>query len=318
LKRASERPGLGPKKPGLGARAAHGIRPPAASAHPCALDSGLVGQELRQHRELLTSARLSKSVSHDSIQPSDQPPYRAPSPEPRAPALRSPEPRVPAFRPPASLRGFTLIELLVAMALVALLMTMVYEGLRTGQRASETGQAFIDRTNRLRITHEFLRHQFARIMPLPYKQDASNGKLFMFEGDGDKIRFVAPMPGYLGFGGTYVQEFEIIRDGRDRSLVFRHWLHNGFDEKDIDKSEKPLLLLGGIRDGGFKFRGLNAEGKVGEWTGRWEDSQVTPLMIRLELTMSPESRIDWPLLEVAMMVDGGATRGFNAGFFPSG
>lgn len=215
-------------------------------------------------------------------------------------------------------RGFTLIELLVAMTLVALLMMMVYEGLRTGQRAAETGQAFIDRTNRLRITHEFVRQQVGRLMPLAYKQEGSTGKLFMFEGDGEKIRFVAPMPGYLGYGGTYVQELELIRDGRYRSLVFRHWLHNGFDEDEIDDSEPPILLLSGIRDGTFRFRGLTPEGKVGDWEERWEDSQLTPLSIQLELEMSPESRIEWPLLEVVMMVDGGATRGFNAGMLPSG
>lgn len=222
-------------------------------------------------------------------------------------------PRVAAHQ-----QGFTLIELLVAMALVALLMTMVYEGLRSGQRAAETGQAFIDRTNRLRITHEFVRQQVGRLMPLAYKQDSSTGKLYMFEGDGEKIRFVAPMPGYLGFGGTYVQELELIRDGRYRSLVFRHWLHNGFDEKKIDDSEKPILLLSGIRDGGFRFRGLNPEGKLGDWTDRWEDPQLTPLAIQLQLEMSPESRIDWPLLEIVMMVDGGASRSFNTGMLPSG
>lgn len=217
-----------------------------------------------------------------------------------------------------SAAGFTLIELLVAMALVAMLMTLVYEGLRAGQKASDTGQAFIDRTNRLRITHEFVRQQVSRLMPLAYKQDASNGKLFMFEGDAEKIRFVGPMPGYLGYGGTYVQELELIRDGRHRSLVFRHWLHNGFDEKNIDQSEPPILLLAGIKDGTFRFKGLNPEGKVGDWSERWEDSQLTPLSIQLELEMSEESRIDWPLLEVVMMVDGGATRGLNAGFLPSG
>ncbi len=215
-------------------------------------------------------------------------------------------------------RGFTLIELLVAMALVAMLMTLVYEGLRAGQKAADTGQAFIDRTNRLRITHEFVRQQVSRLMPLAYKQDTSNGKLFLFEGDAEKIRFVGPMPGYLGYGGTYVQELELIRDGRHRSLVFRYWLHNGFDEKDIDSSAPPILLLGGITDGNFRFKGLNPEGKVGDWSERWEDSQLTPLSIQLELDMSPESRIEWPLLEVVMMVDGGATRGFNAGFLPSG
>lgn len=215
-------------------------------------------------------------------------------------------------------RGFTLIELLVAMTLVVLLMTLVYEGLRSGQRAAETGQAFIDRTNRLRITQEFVRMQVGRLMPLAYKQDTSNGKLYVFEGDHEKIRYVAPMPGYLGYGGTYVQELELIRDGRYRSLVFRHWLHNGFDDKKIDRSKPPILLLSGIRDGGFRFKGLNPEGKVGDWSERWEDSQLTPLVIQLDLVMSPESRMDWPLLEVVMMVDGGATRGFNAGFMPSG
>ena len=215
-------------------------------------------------------------------------------------------------------QGFTLIELLVAMALVAMLMTMVYEGLRTGQKAAETGQAFIDRTNRLRITHEFLRQQVGRLMPLAYKQDSTNGKLFMFEGEGSKIRFVGPMPGYLGYGGTYVQELELIRDGRYQSLVFRYWLHNGFDEKDIDDSVAPILLLEGIRDGEFRFKGLNPEGKVGDWTGDWEDPQLTPLSIRLELEMSPESRMEWPLLEIVMMVDGGATRGFNPGLTPAG
>lgn len=215
-------------------------------------------------------------------------------------------------------RGFTLIELLVAMALVAMLMAMVYEGLRTGQKAAETGQNFIDRTNRLRITHEFVRQQVGRLMPLAYKQDARDGKLFMFEGDDKKIRFVGPMPGYLGYGGTYVQELELIRDGRYQSLVFRYWLHNGFDEKEIDDSVPPILLLEGIRDGEFNFKGLNPEGKVGDWTGDWEDPQLTPLSVRLELEMSPESRMEWPLLEIVMMVDGGATRGFNPGLTPAG
>lgn len=224
----------------------------------------------------------------------------------------------PAVGPRRQQRGFTLIELLVAMALVAMLMTLVYEGLRAGQKAADTGQAFIDRTNRLRITHEFVRQQVSRLMPLAYKQDTRDGKLFMFEGDAEKIRFVGPMPGYLGYGGTYVQELELIRDGRYRSLVFRYWLHNGFDEKEIDESAPPILLLAGVRDGGFRFKGLNPEGKVGDWRERWEDSQLTPLAIQLELEMSEESRIDWPLLEVVMMVDGGATRGFNAGFLPSG
>ena len=114
------------------------------------------------------------------------------------------------------------------------------------------------------------------------------------------------------------QLLELIRDGRYQSLVFRYWLHNGFDEKEIDDSLPPILLLEGIRDGEFHFKGLDPEGKVGDWKGDWEDPQLTPLSIQLELEMSAESRMEWPLLEIVMMVDGGATRGFNPGLTPAG
>jgi general secretion pathway protein J len=231
--------------------------------------------------------------------------------------LPAPSSDVSAITPRrAKQKGFTLLELLLAMSLVALLMTLVYEGLATSQRAAETGQAFIDRSNRLRITQEFVRAQLGRLMPLAYRQDPATGKVFVFDGDAQKVRFVGPLPGYLGFGGTYVQELELIRDGRYRSLVFRYWLHNGFNEQDIDDSEPPIRLLEGIRDGGFRFKGMTPQGEVGDWQRDWEDPQRTPLAIRLELEMSPESRIQWPVLDVVMMVDGAATRGFNAGFVP--
>lgn len=215
---------------------------------------------------------------------------------------------------PMRMRGFTLIELLVAIMLVALLMTLVYEGLRSGMRAAETGQAFIDRSNKLRITHGFVRHQLSRLMPLTYRQDTSNGKLYVFEGNAEKIRFVGPMPGYLGSGGPYVQELEIIRDGGSSALVYRHWLLNGFDEDEIDRTELPVRLIDGVKRGKFEFRGLNPDGKLGDWTERWDEVSLTPLAIRLDLEMTADSRLQWPMLEVAMMVDGGSTRGFNAGF----
>ena len=91
-----------------------------------------------------------------------------------------------------------------------------------------------------------------------------------------------------------------------------------FTWQGADASLPPILLLAGIRDGEFRFKGLNPEGKVGDWTGEWEDPQLTPLAIQLQLEMSPESRTEWPLLEIVMMVDGGATRGFNAGLQPAG
>jgi general secretion pathway protein J len=209
--------------------------------------------------------------------------------------------------------GFTLIELLLAISLLALLFAMAYAGLRSGLKAADAGEALIDRTNRVRVTQEFLRHQLSRLLPLAIEQDTSTGQMTVFEGDGSKIRWVGPMPGYLGSGGPYVQELEIIRDGRNRQLVFRHGLWTGFDADAARRDETlPVRLLDGIRRGGFEFRTVDDSGEISNWESDWENQAQTPVMIRLELQMEDGSRLVWPTLDVAMVVDAGSTRG-NAG-----
>jgi general secretion pathway protein J len=216
----------------------------------------------------------------------------------------------------ASAGGFTLIELLLAISLLALLFAMAYAGLRGGIKAADAGEALIDRTNRVRVAHEFLRHQLSRILPLAIEQDTSTGEVTVFEGERSKIRFVGPMPGYLGSGGPYVQELEIIRDGRNRQLVFRHWLLNGFDVDEADRDDAlPVRLLDGIRGGGFEFRTVDDNGEISSWEDRWENQAQTPLMIRLELDMADGSRLVWPTLDVALVVDAGSTRGNVRGNF---
>ncbi len=216
----------------------------------------------------------------------------------------------------APARGFTLIELLLAISLLALLFAMAYAGLRGGVKAADAGEALIDRTNRVRVAQEFLRHQLSRLLPLAIEQDTSTGEVTVFEGERSRIRYVGPMPGYLGSGGPYVQELELIRDGRNRQLVFRHWLLNGFDPDQARRDEVlPVRLLDGIRRGGFEFRTVDDSGEISNWEGTWENETQTPLMIRLELEMADGSRLVWPTLDVAMAVDAGSTRGNVRGNF---
>jgi general secretion pathway protein J len=202
--------------------------------------------------------------------------------------------------------GFTLIELLLALGIVAFIMTMVYAGLQTALRAADSGEAQIDRTSKVRVTHEFLRHQLSRILPLSFEQDQARNIAKVFEATRNKIRYVGPMPGYLGRGGPYVQELELAGG----QLLFRHWLLNGFDPQKIDRKVKPLLLLDGIASGEFAFRKIEREGKVGRWESQWEESQSTPVMIRLKLRFKPEMRLFWPDLETPTLVDANVNRQF--------
>lgn len=221
----------------------------------------------------------------------------------------------PASRPHAA-TGFTLLELLLSLGIVAFIMAMIYEGMQTALRAADSGEAMIDRTSRIRVTHEFLRHQLTRLLPLAFAQDESRSVGLVFEGDARKIRYVGPMPGYLGRGGPYVQELEIAGG----QLLFRHWLLNGFDADKIQRNDDDtLLLLDDIRSASFAFRTTDREGKVTDWTDRWEERQTTPVMVRLKIDFKPESRLNWPDLEAPTLVDANVNRQFfqNQPFTPA-
>jgi general secretion pathway protein J len=206
--------------------------------------------------------------------------------------------------PHARARGFTLIEMLLAVSILAFIMAMIYSGLSSAIRTTETGTAEIDRNSKIRITHEFLRHQLNRILNISFAQDRVRSLGVVFEGDSRKIRFVAPMPGYLGSGGPYVQELEIAGS----QLLYRFWLLNGFDADKIDRSQKPLELLKDIRRAEFSFRSVDNQNKITDWTKRWQDSQFPPVVIRLNIEFKPESKLRWPDLVVPMLVDANVMR----------
>ena len=209
-------------------------------------------------------------------------------------------------------RGFTLIELLVAISLLGIIMVMAYQGFRVGTRSVDQGEALVDRTNRLRVVHQFLRTQLTRAMPLAMKSEEIDDQQLavIFEGDDESMRFVAPMPGYLGHGGPHEQYLRLARGENDLELLFAHRLLHSLDDDDpMSNSERPpIVLLDGIRDGRFSYLTLDEEGEPTDWNDDWEDPSVSPVMVRIELQMNDQSRIAWPTLEVAPLIDGAAAR----------
>jgi general secretion pathway protein J len=214
----------------------------------------------------------------------------------------------------AGAKGFTLLEVMLAIMLLALLLTGTYGAIRTAVRAMHSGEAAIDRTNRLRVAQEFMRRQISHAMPLSFGQDESTNTSFVFDGDHDFIRFVAPMPGYLSKGGPYVQtiEFSGNRSG-GKQLLFHNAMLNGFDLEAKDPDAEPAILLDQIEDGHFEFRTLDEEGLLTDWSDEWEDASVTPIMVRVVVKMQPEARIQFPQMDIPLMLDVGAARSARPG-----
>jgi general secretion pathway protein J len=203
--------------------------------------------------------------------------------------------------------GFTLVEVLLALVLLSLLLAGAVAGVRVATRAVDRGEALIDRTNKLRVAQEFLRRELSQSLALSFEQDPSTGEATLFEGDEEQLTFVAPMPGYLGRGGPYVQRLTFEQQDGDLRLLFRHALLNGYkaDEDPLDDPDlKPVPLLEHIAEARFEYRSLNDQGELDDWTGEWDKKGRLPLMVRIQLEFVPEERTPWPEMVIPIMLDG--------------
>ncbi len=222
---------------------------------------------------------------------------------------------VPAL--PHNAQGFTLLEVLLALVLLAMLMTGAYAAISATQKTGQRGEALIDRTNRIRTTQELLRRQIGQALSMPIKTERTTGEQIIFEGDAQQIEFAAPMPGYLGHGGAYIQTIRFERKDGDTKLVFEHELLNGYDEeKPRRKKPEAVVLFEHIERGRFEFRGLDDSGKLGEWNDNWEKKNLIPLLVRIAIEPKKESAQIWPELVLPVRVDPGAV--VAAGFVGSG
>ena len=217
-------------------------------------------------------------------------------------------------RLPAQQQGFTLIEIIVVFTLLGMIMVLIFSGIDSGRNAVEKGEKKITAINEIRVVHNLLRKQLARMMPMGFAEN-DDGHLVVFEGSQESLTYVSPMPGYLGNGGPHIQKIDIVRGENGLELHFSHTLlSNNLDEEEelnFD-SEEPIVLLENMDSAAFSFVGLDEEGIPTEWLDEWEEPSILPLMVQLDIQMKRGSRERWPLFQVAMMLDGAATRNRRA------
>lgn len=110
------------------------------------------------------------------------------------------------------------------------------------------------------------------------------------------------MPGYLSYGGPYVQQFSLER-GRDGfDLLFRFALLNGYLPGDLDDGD-PVILMEGVRGGGFFFLGLDEEDQQPAWSDFWELPAILPEAVGLNLDLDRDNGLSWPELVTPVRVD---------------
>jgi len=203
-------------------------------------------------------------------------------------------------------RGFTLVELLLAITLLSMLLALAYGGLHAATHATDRGQEILEESGKLRMAHQFVRKQLNQAIPLAFVQGDDNlpsgEKPEVFLGSARSIRFVGPMPGYLGFGGPQVQQLSIVPGENGLELVLEHALLQGFEETQL-MQRAPIPLIDHIESAEFQFLGFDEDNNLLPWTNTWEESGTLPAAISLDIQFEEGSYAEWPLMVAAVRID---------------
>jgi general secretion pathway protein J len=214
--------------------------------------------------------------------------------------------RPPFAVPGCRAAGFTLLEVLGALALLSLLLVGVYSGVRSAIHGVRSGSAAIERMDEIDAAQRFLRRELAQSLAQGLARD-DHGKPIVFVGKPQEMRYVAPLPGYLGKLGPQLQVLRLVAGGKGGRRLELPLALLPPDGSPPEALGKPQVLLDHLRSGRFDYRGRDAQNQSLPWADHWADGSVLPQLVRIRAT--PVSGQAWPDLEVPLRVDASAVVG---------
>jgi len=197
------------------------------------------------------------------------------------------------------------MEVLAALALLTIVLLGVYSGISTATRIVRSGSTAIERMDEIRSAQTYLRGELAQALVIPFGQN-DDGDPLVFAGDDRSFRFVAPMPGYLSRLGPQLHTVSLVDDGQAGlrlEVVLAMLPPDGGEPQPVGE---PEVLLRGIRKGAFAYRGLDDQGKPGDWQEQWTDNRRTPSLVRVQL--ETEGNVAFPALVAPLRIDASASR----------
>ncbi len=215
--------------------------------------------------------------------------------------------------------GFTLLELLVALSVLAVLMVLMFGGLRFGARVWESGDSALRGLADLQTAANFIRRRIAQSVPRsaqpglaePEGALAASG----FRGAPDALELTTLAPSRLMPGGLYDIALGLDGGGRGGGQRLSVWWRPigraaGGERPPIDQDERTrqVVLLEGIADLRLRYFGQGDDvNETPQWHDRWEGMLAPPILVSVRVEFPPGDRRVWPELVVAPE----ATAGFQ-------
>ena len=195
--------------------------------------------------------------------------------------------------------GFTLLELLVAMTLLALLLAILFGGLRTGSRVWEAGDQRSDDLARLQAAQSFLRRQIGDLFPLHLEDGSRDAPVVAVAGDETSFSFAGLLPTHFDFTGFQTISVGVIDKSDGRHLAVEWW---PFDAEDTAPAtvpdERRSLLIENVESARFSYFGADEQDGAARWVDEWRDWQAPPSLVSIAVTFDGGDRRYWPTLVI--------------------
>lgn len=204
-------------------------------------------------------------------------------------------------RVPTAAGGFTLIEVVLATLLLALGLAIAFSTLHTASGTVQRADAVAARNEHLRAVQALLYRTLQAAQPIVLARQETTQQAIWFEGKTDRLRLVAPMPGYMSRGGPYIVTLRFVPSPSGDGTALQYAFAMLVDEKPLeaDGRRPPEELLDGIAQARFEYRGLAADGTAGPWQSQWDRASQLPLQVRIVLRFRDTSR-PWPPFVAAL------------------
>ncbi|MBL0142243.1 MAG: prepilin-type N-terminal cleavage/methylation domain-containing protein [Betaproteobacteria bacterium] len=182
-------------------------------------------------------------------------------------------------------RGFTMLETVVALTLLAVMLGMLFTGLRTGLRAWDAGLGRAERADQLLLTMGFLRRDLSNAFPWRLKDPVVTRLAFL--GERERVRFVSSRPAEVGGGGlafvSVAYEAAAGPQGAGKLVMRREFAAaNAQDLATLDEAEK-FTLLEEVTAARLEYFGSENDVIAPAWSDRWEVKQRMPSHVRLSM-----------------------------------
>ena len=206
-------------------------------------------------------------------------------------------------------RGFTLIEMAVALAVVAMIAVVLFEGLRFSQRAHEKVVGRGGDSWQIFASQRLIRS----LLESAYPRDPGAAEMvptYGIEGDREKLSVLAGAP--LAAGGSGLQRYEIEprRNSKGRTDVVVRWRAELAAQSQSADSTAEEILIENVA--AVKWAYLDAErGAEPAWLDQWRGHASLPRLVRLQVSFASGDPRTWPELVVSPRITDDANCAFD-------